>query len=147
MKMLMVAVLVAMMMASGCASQQTLTDAVLQAKKTGTEGIFKVYPITSEQAWEIARAVFRWQKVDEVQEHVSERYMIASSGLKMAVFGTVMGVWFEPSTPGFTRITTITKNRGDCCALTNLTPEEFFRLFETGMNIIRKGGTLPAAAP
>jgi len=147
MKMLLVAVVAALMMVSGCASQQTLDDAVLQAKMTGTEGVFKVYPIPSEQAWEIARAVFRWQKVDDMKEHVSERYMIASSGMKMAVFGTVMGVWFEPSAPGFTRITTITKNRGDCCALTNLTPEEFFRLFETGMNIINKGGTLPFAAP
>jgi hypothetical protein len=107
MKMLLVALLVAMMMASGCASPQTLVDAVLLAKKTGTEGVARVYAIPSDQAWEIARAVFRWEKVDEVGEHRAENYMIASSGMKMVAFGTVIGVWIEPVELTTTRITVV----------------------------------------
>jgi hypothetical protein len=145
--MLLVALLVAMMMASGCASPQTLVDAVLLAKKTGTEGVARVYAMPSDQAWEIARAVFRWEKVDEVGEHRAENYMIASSGMKMVAFGTVIGVWIEPVELTTTRITVVSKYRGDCCPFSNLTADEFYKKFEKGVNIVRSGRTLPAVAP
>jgi len=147
MKMLLVAVVAALMMVSGCATRLELADAVLQARKSGREGVAKVYPVPSDQAWEIARSVLRWLKTDEVEERRAENCMIAGSGMKMALFGTVMGVWIEPDDPGFSRITVISRNRNDCCVLTDLTPDQFFRNFEKGMNIIKGGGMLPVAAP
>jgi len=147
MKMLLVAVVAALVMVSGCATRHELTDAVLQARKSGTEGLAKVYPVSSDQAWEIARSVFRWLKADELEERRAENCMIASSGMKMALFGTVMGVWIEPDDPGFTRITVISRHRDDCCVLTDLTSDQFFLNFEKGMNIIKGGGVLPFAAP
>lgn len=147
MKLLLVAVVAALMMVSGCATQHELSDAVLKAKKSGTEGVARVYPVPSEQAWEIARSVFRWLKADEVEERRAGNCMIASSGMKMTLFGTVLGVWIEPDNPGCTRITVIAKNRDECCVLTDLTTDNFFLNFERGINIIKGGGPLPVAAP
>jgi hypothetical protein len=147
MKTLLIAVLSAIMMMSGCASQKTLTDAVLQARSSGKEGVTRSYPIPTTQAWDIAKAVFRWEKVDDVEEHPTEHYLIAFTGLKMAAFGTVMGVWVEPLEQDSSRITVITRNRGNCCPFSNLTAKEFFKRFEQGLNIVKFGKVLPYVCP
>jgi len=52
---------VLLLLASGCASSQ---DA-LNPKESGTA---KVYPVTEERAWEIARKVCRWEGTDAIEE-------------------------------------------------------------------------------
>ena len=76
---LVFAVLTVMMMNS-CASMQELSNDVMQQKKSGKAGVTRVYPIPADQAWDISRAVFRWEKVDGVDEHRKENYMITSTG-------------------------------------------------------------------
>jgi hypothetical protein len=138
----LLAVIAVMMMTSGCASLHDLKGEVIQARKAG-EGAMMVYPVSVNQAWDITEAVFRWEKTDELEENRAENYVITSSGMKMAAFGTVMGVWIEPADMSSTKITVITRQRGDCCILTNLTPPHFFKRFEEGVVIVRKGGKLP----
>jgi len=138
----LLAVIVVMIMTSGCASLQDLRGDVLQARKSG-EGEMKLYPVPADQAWDITEAVFRWEKTDELEENRAENFVITSSGIKMAAFGTVMGVWIEPADKSNTKLTVITKQRGDCCILTNLTAPHFFKRFEEGVAIVRRDGKLP----
>jgi len=135
--------LLAISLASGCASLPELKDEVIQARKSGREGEMRVYPVSVDQAWDITEAVFRWEKTDELEEHRQENYVITSSGMKSAAFGTVMGVWIEPVDMKSSRITVIARQRGDCCVLTNLTPPNFFKRFEQGVAIVKSGRRLP----
>jgi hypothetical protein len=136
------AVIALMILTSGCTSLPDLKGEVIRARNSG-EGAMKVYPVSVDQAWDITKAVFRWEKTDEVEEYRAENYLITSSGMKMAAFGTVMGVWLEPADRGNTKLTVITRQRGDCCVLTNLTAPHFFKSFEEGVAIVRRGGKLP----
>lgn len=131
----------------GCANRQKVAEEVLLAKKSGKEGVTKVYRIPADQAWDITRAVFLWKKVDEIDEHRLDNYVLASSGMQMVAFGTVIGVWIEPVDAAATRITAISKFRGDCCPLAHLTPRHFFEQFEQGLKIIESGRKLPIVAP
>jgi hypothetical protein len=135
-------VIAAIIMTSGCASLPDLKGEVIRARKSG-EGVMKAYPVSVDQAWDITGAVFRWEKTDELEENRAENYVITSSGMKMAAFGTVMGVWLEPTDRSNTKLTVITRQRGDCCVLTNLTAPHFFKRFEEGVAIVRNGGKLP----
>ena len=85
---------------TGCA---TMSD-VVQSKERG-RGTSKVYPVNADQAWEIAKTVFRWERTDAVEEHRSEGYMLASSGESLISWGTVTGVWVEPVNSDSTRVT------------------------------------------
>jgi len=147
MEKLFLAVLTVSLLVIGCASRQTLSDKVILEKKSGTGGVTKSYPVSADQAWEITSSVFRWEKTDEVIENREENYMLASSGMKMAAFGSVMGVWIEPVDQITTKITVILKQRGNCCEFTNLTLKRFFQNFEKGVSIVKSGRKLPAISP
>jgi len=143
---LVFAVLTVMMMNS-CASMQELSNDVMQQKKSGKECVTRVYPIPADQAWDISRAVFRWEKVDGVEEHRNENYMITSTGMKMTAFGSVMGVWIEPADPAGTRVTVVTKRRVENDIFTKLNDSTFFERFEQGLKIVQEGKKLPVVPP
>ncbi len=132
---------------SGCASMQELTTEVVKARNIGKEGITKVFPVTDSQAWDIAEAVFRWEKTDEIEKHRSENYVIAGMGMKMAVFGSVMGVWIEPVDSGNTKLTVVTRRRVESDKFTRLTAPRFFERFDQGVKIIKSGKALPLIPP
>jgi hypothetical protein len=69
----------------GCAS---LND-VVRAKESGTEGITKTYPVSAEQAWDIAKAVLHGEGSDAIEEHKNEGYMLTSSGINFYSYDTV----------------------------------------------------------
>jgi len=139
--------LLSIFLASGCASLQELSREVIKARESGKEGVAKVYPVTREQAWDIARAVFCWEKTDEVMEHPEENYMITSTGMKMVAFGSVMGVWIEPVDADNTKITVITMRRVKNDIFTKLNEATFFERFEQGVNIVKSGKQLPVVSP
>lgn len=147
MKKLLLGMLAALMVTNGCASTRELSDAVVQERKSGKQGVTRVYPVSANQAWEIVEAVFRWEKTDEVVKNRNENYAITSSGMKMAIFGSVLGVWIEPLDRNNTRLTVLSKNRNDRFVLTELTPTRFLERFDTGVDIVRKGGKLPVMPP
>ncbi len=71
---------------SGCSSMAT----VLQSKAEGG-GTSLSYPISSEQAYDICMAIFRWEGSDAIEEHKSQGYMLTSWTR------TVAGAFVEPS--------------------------------------------------
>lgn len=147
MKKLLLAMLAALMVANGCASTQELSHVAIQEGKSAKQGVTRVYPVSANQAWEITRAVFRWEKTDEVLENRKENYVITSSGMKMAVFGSVIVVWIEPVDGDSTRVTAVSKNRDDRFVLTGLTPDHFQDRFNQGVDILQRGGKLPCIPP
>ncbi len=143
----LVVILSMFLLMSGCASMQELTGEVINARNTGREGVEKVYPVSEEQAWNITRAVFRWEKTDQIQENHDENYVIAGIGMKMVCFGSVMGVWIKPVDDEHTMLAVVTRRRAASDIFTSLTASRFYERFDQGVRIIKSGRELPVIPP
>lgn len=128
---------------NGCA---TMND-VVRVKEAGTEGTTQVYPVTADQAWEISKAVFRWEGSDAIEEHRDQGYMLTSSGMNLVSWGAVMGAWIEPVDKGNTRVTVVTKRRVTMNVATTLTEGTYHRRFAQAVEIVKKGQPLPRISP
>lgn len=128
---------------NGCA---TMND-VVRVKNAGTEGTTKVYPVNADQAWEISKAVFRWEGSDAIEEHRDEGYMLTSSGMNFVSWGAVMGAWIEPVDTDNTKVTVVTKRRITINIATTLTEGTYHRRFAQAVEIVKKGQPLPKDTP
>ncbi len=133
----------ASMFLTGCAS---INDVVV-AKESGKEGLTHEYAITQDQAWDIARTVFRWEGADGIEEHRTEGYMLTSSGMSLASSGSVMGAWVENGTDGKVKVTVVTKRRVKTDLFIPLSEEGFHRRFTQAVAIVKSGKKLPSNAP
>jgi len=124
----------------GCST----TSDVLKAKSEGTS---QVYPVNADQAWKIARTVFRWEGADAIEEHRDEGYMLTSSGRDLVSEGTVMGAWVDPVDKNNTKVTVVTKRRIATNIATTLTETTFHRRFAQAVAIVKAGKPLPATPP
>lgn len=115
--------------------------------KSKNEGTANVYPVTKDQAWEIARRVFRWEGADAIEEHKDEGYMLTSSGINLITYGTVMGAWVDSVGNNQSRVTVVTKRRLSLSYFTTLTETTFHKRFAQGVEIINSGKSLPIEAP
>lgn len=125
---------------TGCA---TMGDVVRDRDK----GTAKVYPVNTEQAWDIAKAVFRWEGADAIEEHKKEGYMLTSSGINLVSYGAVMGAWIEPVDKDNTRVVVVTKRRIATNIATTLTETTFHKRFAQAVDIIKAGESLPVIPP
>ena len=124
----------------GCA---TMSD-VIRSKDKGT---VQVYPVNEDQAWNIAKTVFRWEGADAIEEHRAEGYMLTSSGMNLITMGAVMGAWVEPVDKNSTRVTVVTKRRIATNIATTLTESTFHNRFSQAVEIIKSGRSLPMTRP
>ncbi|HAK89853.1 MAG: hypothetical protein A2077_02620 [Nitrospirae bacterium GWC2_46_6] len=136
----MVAVVIFAVGLLGCAS---MSD-VVKAKSDGT---VEVYPVSSEQAWEIARTVFRWEGTEAIEEHKAEGYMLTSSGMNFISAGAFMGAWIEALDKNKTRVTVVTKRRVATNIATTLTESTFHKRFAQAVAIVKNGKSLPSEPP
>ena len=125
---------------AGCA---TMGD-VARAKDEGTS---KVYPVNADQAWDISKAIFRWEGADAIEEHRKDGYMLTSSGMNMVSYGAVMGAWKDPVDQNNTKVTVVTKRRLAMNLATTLTEETFHKRFAQAVDIIKAGKSLPITPP
>lgn len=125
---------------AGCA---TMSD-VMKSKEEGTA---QIYPVDSEQAWEISRTVFRWEGADAIEEHKADGYMLTSSGMNFVSMGAVMGAWIDAVDKNNTKVTVVTKRRIATNLATTLTEATFHKRFTQAVEIVKKGRRLPAAPP
>lgn len=137
---IMVAALMVTLGLAGCA---TMGDVVGQKE----EGTSQVYPVTADQAWEIAKVVFRTEGADAIEEHRPEGYMLTSSGMNLVSWGAVMGAWVEPVGEGKTKVTVLTKRRITVNLFTTLTESTFHGRFAQAVDLVRSGKPLPALLP
>ncbi|NTU42023.1 MAG: hypothetical protein HGA78_03020 [Nitrospirales bacterium] len=125
---------------NGCA---TMGD-VAVSKDSGTSA---VYPVTADQAWELAKTVFRWEGADAIEEHRKDGYMLTSSGMNMVSWGAVMGAWIDPIDNDQTKVTVVTKRRLSMNVATTLTETSFHKRFSEAVDILKAGKSLPVKAP
>jgi PBP1b-binding outer membrane lipoprotein LpoB len=128
---------------SGCSTMQD----VVKAKESGAEGTTKTYSVPESQAWDIAKAVFRWEGADAIEEHRDQHYMLTSSGMNLITMGTVMGAWTKPLNTENTEVTVVTKRRVTTNLATTLTEGTFHKRFAQGVNIVKSGKPLPETSP
>jgi len=128
---------------SGCSTMQD----VVKAKESGAEGTTKTYSVPESQAWDIAKAVFRWEGADAIEEHRDQHYMLTSSGMNLITMGTVMGAWTKPLNTENTEVTVVTKRRVTTNLATTLTEGTFHKRFAQGVNIVKRGKPLPETSP
>jgi len=120
---------------------------VVRVKEAGTEGTTNVYPVNVDQAWEIAKTVFRWEGSDAIEEHRDQNYMLTSSGMNLVSWGTVMGAWIELVDQDNTKVTVVTKRRITTNVFTTLTERTFHKRFAQAVEIVKKWQPLPLDAP
>ena len=138
--MTMLVLLVVLVWVTGCA---TMAD-VVTAKDEGTS---QVYPVSPDQAWEIAKTVLRWEGSDTIEEHRAEGYMLTSSGLNLISWGAVMGVWVDPIDQNQTKVTVVTKRRLSLNIATTLTETTFHKRFAQAVQLVKAGEPLSRVPP
>ena len=129
-----------LVLAAGCV---TSTDVVGEKD----EGTARRYPVTTDQALEIAKTVFRWGGAPLIVEHRAEGYILASDTDDRQAEGTVMAAWVERDPDGVARVSVRTRTRMLLNPAALLTEEGFHRRFAQAVAIVRDGRPLPAQPP
>jgi hypothetical protein len=125
---------------SGCATRADLVQDKDQGRSIA-------YPVTFDQAWTIAMAVLRWEGADAIEEHKDQRYMVTRSGMNWVTYGSLMGVWIDPTPYGQMKVTVVTKRRVQTNVFTTLTEATFHKRFARAVQIVEAGKPLPANPP
>jgi hypothetical protein len=124
----------------GCAPM----DAVVHSKDKGTS---IVYPVTRDQAWDIAKAVFRWEGAEAIEEHRNKDYILASRGRHAFHDDAVVCAWVDPVDSEDTMITVATKRNRPLDVATHFTTTTFLWRFAQAVDIIKEGKPLPVEPP
>lgn len=121
---------------TGCVPRLSF-DGVLQAKAEG-KGTVEVYPVSAEQAWEIAKTVFRDAGLETIHEYRAEGYMLSSSTGTSRWLPTLMGAWIEPLDESRTKVTVIRRPL-NILMLTWLREGTFHERFAQAVQIVKAG--------
>jgi hypothetical protein len=121
----------------------TMSDVV----KNKSNGTTQVYSVSENDAYKIARQVFRWEGSDAIEERKEENLLLTSSSAGLFTMGTFMGVWLEPVDTNNTKVTVVTKRKVATNAVTSLTEGTFHKRFAQAVAILKSGNPLPVDAP
>jgi hypothetical protein len=124
----------------GCAT----TGGITHARQRGTS---IVYPVTKDQAWEIAQVVFHWQGAETIEKNPAKDYILAAKGKHGFSYDAVGCAWFDPVDSEDTKVTVITQHKGSLDLATHFTRTTFFLMFAHAVDIVRAGKPLPVAPP
>ncbi len=125
---------------SGCST----TADIVGHKDDGTA---RVYDVSPDQGWELAKLVFRTEGADAIEEHHERGYMLTSSSSNFYSSGTVMGAWVESDGANRMKLTVVSKRRIATDLLKTLTEGTLHRRFAQGVRIINAGHPLPLVLP
>ncbi|OGW36846.1 MAG: hypothetical protein A2Y97_06255 [Nitrospirae bacterium RBG_13_39_12] len=116
---------------AGCAT----TSDLMKDKDKGTA---KIYPVNTEKAWEIAKDVFLWEGIDELEEHRDKGYMLTGGVISSASPVAVMGAWIEPVDENNTKVTFFTKRRSETNSAATSIETTFHERFAEAVDAIKK---------
>jgi len=119
---------------SGCAS---VMSEVVAAKAQGTEGVTVDYPITENQAWDIAHTVLRDAGAQAIEDHRAEGYMLTTSPNTLGVSGALVGVWVRKSSASTTAVTVISKRQIKSALLVSPTESQLQDRFARAVGQLR----------
>jgi len=111
------------------------------------DGTVALYPVTQDQAWEIALAVFHWGGCETIEEHRAEGYMLTSTGGNFVTSGSLMGAWIEPDGNSEVKVTVVSKRRVAASIASGLSESSFHKRFAQAVDIIKSGAKLPLQPP
>jgi hypothetical protein len=131
---------VVLLWVTGCAT----TSSVVNAKEDGTSQVYQVNP---NQAWEVAKTVFRWEGTDDIEEHRPEGYMIARNGKEWVPWGALMVAWVDQVDRKNTKVTVVTKRNLGREVATTSSEAAFHERFAEAVKIMKAGKPLPSEAP
>jgi hypothetical protein len=114
--------------------------------RSSTEGTGRVYEVTQEQAWDIAKTVFRWEGADAIRESLNKDYMVASIGTGFFSHDAAMCAWIDPAGRGETTVAVASKHK-DLTRATNFTEATFHWRFSQAVDIVKAGKPPPEAPP
>ncbi len=123
----------------GCATANDFT-------RSGADGTSRVYTVTQEQAWDIAKTVFRWEGADAIRESIKKDYMVASIGTGFFSYDAAICAWIDPVGADETMIAVASKHK-DLTRATNFTEATFYWRFSQAVDIVKAGMPLPEAPP
>jgi hypothetical protein len=124
---------------TGCAT----TEGVVKSKEDGTT---HVYQVSSSQAWEITKKVFRWRDSDAIEEHRREGYIVATNGKNWVPWSSMMVAWVDRVDRNKTKVTVVSKRRiGDVG--TDSSETTFHKDFSEAVKIVKAGKALPPERP
>ncbi len=124
----------------GCAS----TGGVVHSRDKGKSII---YPVTKDQAWDIAKTVFRWEGAEDIEEHRNKDYILAGKGKHPLFYDSVVCAWLEPVDSEDTKVTVVSDHKRSLDEAAHFTKTTFLWRFSQAVEIIKEGRTLPAAPP
>ena len=124
----------------GCQS----LDAVLESRERG-EGTAKVYPVSFAKAWDLTRTLLREVKVDPIEEHRDEGYMLTSTTSFFITHGCYIGVWIQAAGAHSSKVTVITRRKVAMNLVTGLSESEFH--FRLGEKVDRMKGRAETVKP
>ncbi len=129
-----------LVLVAGCA---TFTD--IAGEKD--EGTARRYPVTVEQAWDISKAVLRWEGAKKIEEHRDRGYILGSNTEDPNEYIVAMAVWVEKDPDGVARVTVRARSRMVLNPAGLLTAENCHRRFAQGMRLVQEGKPLPEQPP
>ncbi len=100
------------------------------------EGTSRVYPVTVQQAWEIARKVLDWEGIGTYEDHRAEGYVLITIGTTWFYRSNFMGIWVEPIDNAQSKVTVIEKSKRSVDTFVGPTERDFhenFALFAKGV--------------
>ena len=112
-----------------------------------SEGRPETYPVTVDEAWTIARAVFRWGGADVIEDHRAEGYMLTTVGANLSRRGTLMGAWVEPIDATHSRITVVMKRPMQTSVFITMTEAKFHQRFAESVDRLRAERPLQKPGP
>jgi hypothetical protein len=118
---------------------------VIEAYYLG-EGTSAVYAIKPDQAYELTKLVFRWNKSELIEEHRDQNYLLTNID-QPGGNGAICGAWVQRVDDENTKVTVVTRRRNPTSLSTPLTESTFQDDFRRGVEILRSGNTLPLVRP
>lgn len=131
--------LIASMTLIGCGSLQQLHE----AKETGTS---VVYPVDSQQARVIVRAILQYEDATvPIHEPAGSSFLYARISNWAGELGQKdwVGVWIEDAGKGSTKVTVVTKRHSPLAVPIALREETFHEMFAKAVPIVAKGQPIP----
>lgn len=137
-KTIVVALLVLFLGVTGCATPAHMVE-------TKNQGTSQVYHVSPNQAWKIAKTVFRWEAFDVIEEEPGKGYIVGRSGNEWVPWTTLTIAWVDRIDRTHTKITVLTKRRAGFKSGASET--SFHQRFAQAVRMVKKGKLLPPVPP
>ena len=109
-------------------------------------GTTQNFDVTMDEAFEIAKAVFRWSGAELVEEHRPQKYLLTEIP-PSTNHGALCGAWFLQLDGGALQVTVLTRKRNPGAWGIALTEAAFLKEFTEAAELLHTTKQLPSKKP